>query len=316
MKIAIMGTGAMACLFGGRLMQSGHEVWLVSGWKEHVEKIQKDGLTIQREADVFQVPIRVTQNPADVIDNGVHPELVLISSKGMQTRATIKKALPVIGPETCVLTLQNGIGNADIIAEYVPHDRVFFGSASVASDLVALGHVKDTTNRNRSPLISIMPYSRVMDERGEQLGRLFNGIGYETDVSLGAEKSIWTKLCVNCCANSTGAITRLSNYIYSNDRYGFQLLNKICAEVVAVAQAKGIDVDYEELRSFVHLTLHNQHHYISMLQDVYNKRPIEVDTINGAVVREAKKLGIPTPVNETLVLLLKTIAGNYDNMWM
>lgn len=316
MKIAIMGTGAMACLFGGRLMNQGHEVWLISGWKQHLEKIQKDGLTVQREADSFQVKPHATQRAADVTEAGGYPDLVLISCKGMETRSTVKKALPIIGPETYVLTLQNGIGNADVIAESVAHDRIVYGSASVAADLIELGHVKDTTNRNRSPLVSMMPFNRVMNARCEEIGQLFTDIGYDTNASLSAEKNIWTKLCVNCCANATGAVTRLPNYIYSNDRYGFQLINKLCAEVVTVAQAKGIDLDYEDMRAYIHLTLHNQHHFISMLQDVHNKRPIEVDTINGAVVREAKKLGIPTPVNETMALVLKVIAGNYDNMLM
>ena len=83
-----------------------------------------------------------------------------------------------------------------------------------------------------------------------------------------------------------------------------------------MAKAKGIDADYDDLRSYVHFTLYNQHHYVSMCQDMHNKRPTEIDTINGAIVREGKKLGIPTPVNETLMHLVRLISNHYADQWI
>ena len=135
MKIAIMGTGTMACLFGCRMLQQGHEVWLVSGWKEQVEKIAANGLVLSEndKEDVVLHP-HVTLNAADAVADGVYPELVMISSKGYQTAYTMGRAMPLVGPESRVLTLQNGMGNAETIAQFVPQDRVFFGAASVAAD--------------------------------------------------------------------------------------------------------------------------------------------------------------------------------------
>ena len=318
MKIAIMGTGAMACLFGSRMIQSGNEVWLVSGWKEQVEAIEKNGLVLrEKEHDDVVLHPHVTLHAEDAVANGAaYPDLVMISSKGYQTKRTITNAMPAIGPETRVLTLQNGMGNADIIAQFVPAEHVFFGAASIAADAPALGIVCDTTNRNRSPLISITPFTRQDDPFCKTLGALFTSMGYSTDASVAAEKFVWKKLCLNSCGNALAGITQLSNHIYANDQDGFVLLNHICKECCAVANAEGIALDYDELRAFVQATYYNQHHYVSMCQDIHNKRPTEIDTINGIIVREGRRFGIPTPVNETMVHLVHMISNHYADQWV
>ena len=129
------------------------------------------------------------------------------------------------------------------------------------------------------------------------------------------EQYVWEKLCLNCCVNAPGVITRLNLMTLANDRNGFVLFDKIVQEVAAVAQANGVDVDYEHLRSFVHLAAHKSPHYASMLQDAHNKRPLELSTISGAIVKEGKKFGIPTPVNETIVLLTSLIGDHYEDQW-
>ena len=316
MKIAIMGTGTMACLFGGRMIQNGHDVWLVSGWKEQVEKIGADGLILSQEGqeNVVLHP-HVTLSAEEVVADGVYPELVMISSKTYQTARTVRNALPLIGEKTRVLTLQNGMGSAEIIAEKVPVSRVFFGAASVAADSHGLGHVKDTTNRNRTPLISIIPMSRQEDPFCAVLESLFTSLGYSTDASVGAEIFVWKKLCLNSCGNALAGITQLSNHIYSNDQDAFILINQICAECCAVAQARGIPLNYDETRAYVHATYYNQRHYVSMCQDIHNRRKTEIDAINGTIVREGRALGIPTPVNETMMHLVRVITNHYEDQW-
>lgn len=315
MKIAIMGTGAMACLFGGRMLLARNDVWLVSGWKEQVETIRENGLTLSQagEEDISLHP-HVTLDAAEAAADG-YPDLVLISSKGYQTERTIKNALPLIGPGTRVLTLQNGMGNADVIAQFVPAECIYFGAASVAADMPALGHVKDTTNRNRTPLISIIPYTRQKDPYCQVLQDLFESLGYSTKASPSAEKFVWKKLCVNSCANALAGISQLANYIFSNDPDGSIIMDQVCNEVCLIAAANGIDLDNAETRAYIHKTLHNQHHHVSMCQDMHNKRPTEIDTINAYVVREGKRLGISTPVNETLMHLVRLISRQYEHQW-
>ena len=316
MKIAIMGTGTMASLFAARMLQAGHEVWMVSGWKEQVEKIAADGLTLEQDGceDITFYP-HVTLNAADAVTDGVFPELVMISSKGYQTERTVKNALPLIGKESRVLTLQNGMGNAEIIAGYVPVERVFFGAASLASDAKGLGRVKDTTNRNRTPLISIVPFTRKDDAWCSRLAKLFESLGYSTAAGPAAERFVWKKLCLNSCGNALAGLSQLANYVYSNDQDGFILISKIMTECVAVARANGVPLDYDEMRAFAQATYYNQHHFVSMCQDMHNKRQTEIDTINGFIVSEGRRLGVPTPVNETLVHLVRLIQRHYADQW-
>ena len=317
MKIAVMGTGAMACLFGGRMAQYGHETWLVSGWKENVTVISEKGIVLkEKDREDLVVKPYATLNASDVIADGVFPDMVLVSCKGMQTEATIKRALPIIGENTSVLTLQNGMGNADVIAKYVPESQIFYGSASIASDLLGLGLIKDTTNHNRAPLISMMPYNKTDSAALAQIGALFASFGYTTLAAPNTEKNIWTKFCLNCCGNALAGITRLSNDVYSNDRNGFIMLNLLCAEAVAVANAKGVDIDYNEMRAYMHATYYSQHHFVSMAQDIHNKMPTEIDTINGYLVKEARKFGISVPYNEAMVHLIKLISSHYDQVWI
>lgn len=312
MKISVLGTGAMACLFAGRMAQVGHEVWMVSRWKENVEKIGRDGLRLMERGrpDLVAHP-RATLHPEDVTADGVRPELVLVSCKTWQTEETVKYSLGIVGENTCVLSLQNGMGNEEILSRYVKADNVFFGAASVAAEIPEPGTVQDFTNRNRSPLISLMPMNRVMDKRTARIGELFQSLGYDTDASPAAERWIWRKLCINCCANAVSAVAQISNRLLANDRDGFILLSRITGEVCAVANAKSVPEDYEDLRAYIHFTLYNNGHYTSMCRDVHDRRPTEIDAINGAVVREGKRLGIPTPVNETLTHLVRLIENHY-----
>ena len=317
MKIAIMGTGTMASLFAARMLQAGHDVWMVSGWKEQVEKIAADGLVLEQDGcDDLTLHPHVTLDAADAVKDGVFPELVMISSKGYQTERTVRNALPLIGPESLVLTLQNGMGNAEIISAYVPAERIYFGAASLASDAKGLGRVKDTTNRNRTPLISIVPFTRKDDACCGRLAELFESLGYSTAAGAAAEKFVWKKLCLNSCGNALAGLSQLANYVYSNDQDGFILISKILAECIAVAQAEGVPLDFDEMRAFAQATYYNQHHFVSMCQDMHNKRQTEIETINGFIVSEGRRLGIPTPVNETLVHLVRLIQRHYADQWV
>ena len=307
----------MASLFAARMLQAGHDVWMVSGWKEQLEKIAADGLILSEDGHEDLTVFPHTASAAEeAVTDGVFPNLVMIWSKGYQTERTIKNALPLIAEETLVVTLQNGMGNAEIIAKYVPAKQVFFGSASMASDAEGFGHVKDTTNRNRSPLISVVPFTRQDDGNCAFLADLFNSLGYSTAAGAYAEIYVWKKLCLNACGNALAGISQLANYVYSNDQDGFILISKILAECIAVANANGVPLDFDEMRAFAQATYYNQHHFVSMCQDMHNKRQTEIETINGFIVSEGRRLGISTPVNETLVHLVRLIQRHYADQWV
>lgn len=315
MKIAIMGAGAMGCMFGAKYVRSGQDVCLVDGWKDHVDKMQKDGLNVERKGETYNVKIKAVMEVQEAVDYfGGAAELVMIFCKGMQTDEMIRRSLPLINEETCVLTLQNGIGNPEIIGKYVDHDRVLFGAASAGSVLLGPGSIRDTTS-DRPVLIHIMPLSRVMNDRCREVADVITKAGMGTEAELGTEQFVWEKLSLNCCVNATSVMTHMCLKDMTNDPNGKILFDHIVREVVNVALAKGVDTSYEHLREFVQLAGSKSEHYPSMLQDARNKRPLELDTITGAIVSEGRRLGIETPVNETILLITSMISDNYDKLW-
>lgn len=316
MKICIMGAGAMGCMFGAKYVRSGQKVVLVDGWQNHVDAINTDGLFVERNGETYNVKIPATLS-SDEARNilGGAADLVMIFCKGMDTEKFVKKSLPVVDEHTCFLTLQNGIGNPEIIGKFISHDRVFFGGASAGSVLLGPGKIRDTTSDRAGALIHIMPLDRVINDRCIEVADAITKAGMVTAAEMYAEQYVWEKLCLNCCVNAPGVLTRLSLKDMTNDRDGFVLFDLIVKEVAAVAQAKGVDVDYEHLRSFVHMAGHKSPHYASMLQDAKNKRPLELSTITGAIVSEGKKFGIPTPVNETIMRLASMVSNHYEDQW-
>lgn len=316
MKICIMGAGAMGCMFGAKYVRSGQEVVLVDGWQAHVDAINEKGLDVERNGETYNVTIpAVTSAEAAKEILGGAADLVMIFCKGMDTEKFVKNSMPVVDENTCFLTLQNGLGNPQIINKFIPADRVFFGGASAGSVLLGPGSIRDTTSDRKGLLIHIMPLDRVINDKCIEVADVITKAGMATGAELYAEQYVWEKLCLNCCVNAPGVITRLNLMTMANDRNGFVLFDKIVAEIAAVAQANGVDVDYEHLRSFVHLAAHKSPHYASMLQDAHNKRPLELSTITGAIVKEGKKYGIPTPVNETIALLTAMIGDHYEDQW-
>lgn len=315
MKIAIMGAGAMGCMFGAKCVRSGQDVCLVDGWKDHVDKMQKDGLNVERKGETYNVKIKAVMEVQEAVDYfGGAAELVMIFCKGMQTDEMVRRSLPLINEETCVLTLQNGIGNPEIIGKYVDHDRVLFGAASAGSVLLGPGSIRDTTS-DRPVLIHIMPLSRVMNDRCREVADVITKAGMGTEAELGTEQFVWEKLSLNCCVNATSVMTHMCLKDMTNDPNGKILFDHIVREVANVALAKGVDTSYGHLREFVQLAGSKSEHYPSMLQDARNKRPLELDTITGAIVSEGRRLGIETPVNETILLITSMISDNYDKLW-
>ena len=313
MKITVMGTGAMACLFAARLAGQGHEVWMVSHWKEQLAAISRDGLTLREDGkpDALTWP-RVTDRPELVTEDGRDPRLVLVLCKGYQTQRTMQDAVKLLGADTLVLTLQNGLGNAECVARYVPERNVFFGAANVGARVPAPGVVEKTGNYRRWPQISLMPMDRRMDGRGDFIARALEDAGFGTEITLEAEAFQWKKLCVNACGNALAAVTRLRNGDFANDPEGQALMADICREICAVARAKGIPAETEEWTRFVQDTLAPSMHFTSMGQDVVRGRETEIESINGAVAALGRELGIPTPVNETLARLIRLISHHYS----
>ncbi|MEN1761481.1 ketopantoate reductase family protein [Anoxynatronum sibiricum] len=301
MKIAVVGAGAMGCLYGGLLSDVGNQVFLVDVWQEHVDVINQKGLSISGvSGDRRITSIRATTSAMDV---GIC-DLVIVFVKSTATRLAVQHAQPLIGADTLVLTLQNGLGNAEAISESVGEDKVIAGVTAHGSTLLGPGAIR---HAGQGPTV-IGPLVPRQDNRLEKICTAFQQAGLETIVDDNVMGLIWGKLMANIGINALTAITGLQNGELLQYAETEELLEKAVQEAREVARVKGITVKEEDpvayVKSVCRKTAENRS---SMLQDITRGSRTEIDVINGAIVAEGLRLGVETPVNRVLTLLVRTI---------
>ncbi len=301
MKIAIVGAGAIGGLFGAILAQNGQDVTLVDIWEEHVKAIKEAGLILaEKDQDVI-VNIKATTKITEV----ENPDLIIISVKAYDTEQAARDCLKILGSDTVVMTVQNGVGNVKIIGEIVGVERVIAGTTSFGSTVLGPGRIQP----NGIGAISIGE----LDGAGtERLRRIVNGLslgGIETHAAMeGVDSIIWTKLLANVGINGLTAITQLRNGELLEFAGTKTLQEKVVNEALAVAEALGIRFGSDDPFGHVlDITRGTYTNKSSMRQDIERGSKTEVDYINGAIVKEGARLGIATPVNEIVTMLIKTL---------
>lgn len=308
LKVAVVGAGAMGSLFGGSLAASGHEVWLIDVWKEHVEAINKNGLTIEEVGGRERLikDIKATTDPREV---GT-VDLVLVFVKSALTEEAARGALPLFGGSTTAITLQNGLGNVEKIASVVGEERVTAGVTSHGSTMLGPGKIRHAGVGET--LVGELD-GRITD-RIRRIADALNSAGIEAKVTENIQGAIWGKLIVNVGINPLTALTGLLNGQLLDFKETQELLEMVVEEAAEVAKKKGIRLTYDDPVSHVkevcRLTAANKS---SMLQDVMNKRRTEIDVINGAIVKEGEKVGISTPANKVVTNLISVIQQNYKS---
>jgi 2-dehydropantoate 2-reductase len=307
MKIVVVGVGAMGSLFAGYLARVQEELWVYDVWKEHIDAIRRDGLLMIRNNAERRVNLRAVSDPSEP---GV-ADFILIFVKYPHTRQAIRDARPMIGPHTGVLTLQNGIGNAEILQEEIPDEQILFGLTTLTSELLGPGHIEESFQGQGTTYF--WPLTGEVDARAERICAAFNQAGIHTEISSDVELRIWKKLIVNACQNTLSAITRLK----VGDRFDQEetrpIFEGVISEIVQVARKKGIPLDEEEARRYnKQVGEEAREHVPSMLVDVKNKRRTEIDCLNGTVIREGERLGVSTPFNRTIYGLIRVIENTYN----
>lgn len=302
MKICFLGAGALGSAIGGALARAGADVTLVDRWPEQVAAINRDGLILRENGIDRTVRVRAVERPAEVGP----VDLVIVLVKSFHTREALRSAAPLIGPATLVMSLQNGMGHEDIIAEIVGHERTAAGKTYVGGVLLSPGHVIAGIDGKETVIGEL---DGKVTERMQRIAATFNAAGLATRVSDNIRGTIWDKLLVNVATGALAGITRLTyGALYQVPEVKACALAAI-AEGMAVAAAQGIALSYRD----------NEGPWIkaaegmpaefktSILQSIEKGAPTEVDFINGSVVREGAKCGIPTPVNAALVACIKGI---------
>jgi 2-dehydropantoate 2-reductase len=302
LKFAVLGAGALGSAIGGVLSEAGHEVWLITRNQAHVDAINQHGLVLRTEGVDRIVKSQAATN---AIASGV-VDCVIVLVKSAQTRQAMQAAMSLLGPETTVLSLQNGLGHEDILSDIVGKQRVLAGKSYCGGQMIAPGHVicghvgKDT---------HMGELDGSMSPRILQIAKAFNDAGLLTVVSDNIMGTIWDKLFINVATGALSGITRLAY----GDLYQVPEL-EACAvaavtEAMAVATAHGVRTSIADpLQAWRKAGAGLPYEFkASILQTLERGVRTEVDYINGAVVRLGALHGVPTPVNATLLACIKGI---------
>jgi len=290
--VAVVGAGAVGCYYGGLLARAGHAVTLI-GRPLHVDAIQAQGLRMQTLTFDEQVRVQASTDPSAVAG----ADLVLFSVKSPDTEATGRQLLPHLPPQALVLTLQNGVDNAERLRTVLPQE-VAATVVYVATEMAGPGHVR---HHGRGELV-IEPCSRAT-----ALLPLLQQAGIAAEVSPDVRSALWTKLVLNCAYNPISAIAQLPYGRMVQGAGVPQLMDDLVAECVAVARAEGVPLA-DDLPAAVHRlaqTMPGQSS--STAQDLARGKPTEIDHLNGLVARRGEALGIATPVNRAMWALVRLL---------
>lgn len=292
MKIAVMGAGAVGCYYGGMLARAGHAVTLI-GRPQHVEAVRRDGLLLDTQSFRTHVPMQASTDASAVAGAG----LVLFCVKSTDTGSAAMEIRPHLMPDALVITLQNGVDNAERLQALVPQE-VAAAVVYVATEMAGPGHVK---HHGRGELV-IAP-----SKSSEQVAALLVEAGVPTQISDNVVGSLWAKLILNCAYNALSAISQLP---YGRVVQGVgvdAVMRDVVQECLAVARASGVTVPGDTWQAVERIAQTMPSQFSSTAQDLARGKRSEIDHLNGYVMRKGDALGVPAPVNRTLYTLVKLI---------
>jgi 2-dehydropantoate 2-reductase len=293
LKVAVMGAGAVGCYYGGMLARAGHEVVLIAR-PQHVEAIVREGLRMETKTFDERVRLAASTDPSAM--QGAN--LVLFCVKSTDTESAGAQMRPHLMPEALVLTLQNGVDNADRLRTVLPPRQVSAAVVYVATEMAGPGHVK---HHGRGELV-IEPSSA-----GDAVAKMLIAAGVPTEVSANVRGALWAKLVINCAYNAVSAIAQRPYGENVQSEGILQVMRDVVDECLAVANAEGVQLPGDinaAVRKIIE-TMPGQ--MSSTAQDLARGKPTEIDYLNGLIVRRGEKLGVATPANRVLWALVKLL---------
>ena len=290
----------MGCLYGAKLSSMPeNEVILLDVWKEHVEEIRKNGLVVEEDGNLVtysRVKAETEASKAGICD------LAIIFVKSTMTKQAVEGNLAVFGNETIAITLQNGLGNVDLIKEVINPQNVLAGTTAHGATMLGPGKIRHA-GKGKTVIGEL---SGDKTERITGIYNMLSAAGLETEITENVIGLIWDKLIINVGINALTGITKLHNGELLDHPEILDIQERAVKEGVAVAAAKGIKISFADpvlrVKEVCNATAKNK---ASMLQDILNRKQTEIDMINGAIVREGLAVGVDTPVNRVLVNFIK-----------
>lgn len=296
-RVLIVGTGALASLFAARLTAIGVAVTMLGSWPEGLAALRSGVWLVTADGRQVVHPVQATADPADCMD--IPTALVLV--KAWQTARAAAQLASCLTPDGLALTLQNGWGNREQLEEALGTERVAVGITTAGATLLGPGHVRVGGEG---------PITLGSHPRLAPLAELLGQAGFAVSTVDDVNSLLWGKLVVNAAINPLTALLQVPNGQLLARPAARELMARAAREAAAVGTAQGFALPFQDpVAAAEEVAYHTAENRSSMYQDVLRGAPTEIDAICGAVVRAGRELNVPTPVNQTLWLLVKAKAN-------
>ncbi|HQP92029.1 MAG TPA: 2-dehydropantoate 2-reductase, partial [Candidatus Omnitrophota bacterium] len=305
MQVVIVGPGSIGLLLYGFLSKSKEDIWLLDKSCERAARIKKNGIKIEGQSSIMITSPKITSDPAEVNS----ADLWIIAVKSYDTKSVIKRIAPHVSSKSYVMSLQNGVGNVEILCEQFGTQKALIGVTNMGATIISEGVV---SHKGEGETI-VGRLDGQLSVELKDLRELFQKSKMQIKLSKDIQAVIWSKLVINVGINAISALTRLTNGRITEFEGTRRIFKDAITEAIKVAKRKRIKLLYDDpvskAESVCEATSEN---ISSMLSDVLRKKRTEIDFLNGAIVRQGESLGIKTPVNLLLVDLIKTLESSYS----
>lgn len=287
-RVLVLGTGAMGCLVAARLARaSTADVLMAGAWAAGIDAIRRHGIAVDEDAGRWSVRVRA----ASLAETGP-ADFVLVLVKSTRTAEVAGIAARSLAPGGVVVTLQNGLGNREVLARAAGAGRVGVGVATLGATLLGPGRIRAFHGRIVIGAADAGPLSRLTEA--------FRAAGIDTGTTPHIDRLVWQKLAVSCSVNPVTALAGVANGALLEAGEARERTAAAAREVGAVAAARGVDLGADPATVALAVAARTAGNRSSMLQDLDRGVTTEIDALCGAVVAEGRRLGVPTPVNEAL----------------
>ena len=290
MQVAVIGAGAVGCYYGGLLLRAGHDVTFI-GRQPHVDAINAHGLLLDTKTFKGYLPAKAATDATALAS----PDLVLVCVKSADTEQAGRALAGRLRPETSVLSLQNGVDNAQRLRAVTGH-AVISAVVYVGSEMAGPGHIRHHGGGDLAIGASAA---------SDALAQTLEAAGIHTTISDDIEVTLWSKLVINCAFNALSAVADISYGPMLEVEGAKDVVTRAVQEAIAVARACGVALPDDLLKNILNIPTMMPQQKSSTAQDLARGKPSEIDFLNGHIVRKGAELGIPTPTNHALQVMVK-----------
>ena len=290
MHVAVIGAGAVGCYYGGLLLKAGHDVTFI-GRQPHVDAINANGLLLDTQTFKGHLPAKAATDTTTLIS----PDLVLVCVKSADTETAGRSLAGRLRPETAVLSLQNGVDNAQRLAAVTGH-AVIPVVVYVGSEMAGPGHVRHHGGGDLAIGASAA---------SERLQQALQAAGVGVTISDDIEVTLWSKLVINCAFNALSAVADIAYGPMLEVEGTRDVVGSAVSEAIAVGRAWGVAISDDIVAHIMKIPANMPNQMSSTAQDLTRGKPSEIDFLNGYVVRKGAELGIATPTNQALQVMVK-----------